>query len=81
MLDEHQDVQSSEEHGVHVQEIDCNDPGSLGAQELPVLCQNSFIGADLAFRARYAALRYSLIRPPRTSLRSIRAVISMALPG
>jgi hypothetical protein len=37
--------------------------------------------ADLAFCARYAALRYSLIRPLRTSLRSIRAVISTALPG
>ncbi len=47
----------------------------------PVLCQNSLIGADLAFRARYAALRYSLISPPRTCLRSIRAVTSMAFPG
>ena len=34
MLDEHQDMQSPEEHGVHVQEIDCDDPGSLGVQEL-----------------------------------------------
>ena len=29
----------------------------------PVPCQNSFIAADLAFRAGYAVLRYSLIRP------------------
>jgi hypothetical protein len=35
MFDEHQDMQSPEEHGVHVQEIDCDDPGSLGVQELP----------------------------------------------
>src|SRR5271154_998031 len=35
VLDEHQDIQSPEEHGVHVQEIHCDDPGSLDAQELP----------------------------------------------
>jgi hypothetical protein len=47
----------------------------------PVACQNSFIAADLAFRAGYAALWYSLIRPPRTCLRSILAVTSTAWPG
>src|ERR1039458_3420220 len=35
MLDEHQDVQSSQQHGVHVQEVDRADPGGLGVQELP----------------------------------------------
>jgi hypothetical protein len=35
VLDEHQDVQSLEQHGVHVQEVDCEDPGGLGVQELP----------------------------------------------
>jgi hypothetical protein len=35
VLDEHQDVQSPEEHGVHVQEVDGEDPGGLGMQELP----------------------------------------------
>ena len=35
MLDEHQDMQSPQEHGVHMQEIDCDDPGGLGMQELP----------------------------------------------
>jgi hypothetical protein len=35
MSGEHQDVQPPEEHGIHVQEIDCEDPGGLGAQELP----------------------------------------------
>src|ERR1700691_1390649 len=35
MFDEHQDMQSPEEHGVHVQEIDRDDPGGLGVQELP----------------------------------------------
>ena len=35
MLDEHQDIQSPQEHGVHVQEIDRDDPGGLGVQELP----------------------------------------------
>jgi hypothetical protein len=44
----------------------------------PVPCQNPFISAVLAFHARTAALRYSLIRPLRTCLRSIRAVMSMA---
>jgi hypothetical protein len=32
---EHQDMQSPEEHGVHVQETGCDDPGGLGVQELP----------------------------------------------
>src|SRR5208282_251246 len=31
MLDEHQHVQSPEKHGVHVQEIDCDDPGGPSA--------------------------------------------------
>jgi hypothetical protein len=35
VLDEHQDVQSPEEHGVRVQEVDGEDPGGLGMQELP----------------------------------------------
>jgi hypothetical protein len=35
VLDEHQDVQSPEEHGIHVQEVDGEDPGGLGMQELP----------------------------------------------
>jgi hypothetical protein len=43
--------------------------------------KTSFIAAGLAFRARYAARRYSLIKPPRTCLRLIRALISKARPG
>jgi hypothetical protein len=35
VLDEHQDVQSLQRHGVHVQEIDGEDPSGLGVQELP----------------------------------------------
>jgi hypothetical protein len=35
MLNEHQDVQSPEEHGVHVQAVDGKDPCGLGMQELP----------------------------------------------
>ena len=35
VLDEHQDVQSSQQQGVCVQEIDREDPGGLGVQELP----------------------------------------------
>jgi hypothetical protein len=35
VLDEHQDVQSSPQHGVHVQEIDREDPGGLSRKELP----------------------------------------------
>jgi hypothetical protein len=35
MLDEHQHVQPLQQHGVHVQEINREDSGSLGMQELP----------------------------------------------
>ena len=35
VLDEHQDVQSLQQHGVHVEEVDREDPGGLGVQELP----------------------------------------------
>jgi hypothetical protein len=35
MLDEHQDIQAFEQHGVDVQEVHGENPGSLGAQELP----------------------------------------------
>ncbi len=34
-FDEHQNIQSPEKHRVHVQEIDRDDPGRLGMQELP----------------------------------------------
>ena len=34
VLDEHQDVQPFQQHGVDVQEVDCEDPGGLGVQEL-----------------------------------------------
>src|SRR5690349_2372989 len=46
-----------------------------------VPCQNSLITADLPLRARYAALRYSLISPPTTLLRLIWEVISATRPG
>ena len=46
-----------------------------------VVCQNSHIGAELAFRAGQAALRCWLVRPPKTCLRSIRAVMSTTLAG
>jgi hypothetical protein len=32
VLDEHQDVQSLEEHGVHVQEVDGEDPSGLACR-------------------------------------------------
>ena len=35
VLDEYQDIQSLQQHGVHVQEVDREDPGGLGVQELP----------------------------------------------
>ena len=35
LLNEHQDIQSLQQHGVHVQEVDREDPGGLGYQELP----------------------------------------------
>ncbi len=35
MFDEHQDGQALEQHGAGVQEAGGEDPGSLGAQELP----------------------------------------------
>jgi len=34
VLDEHQHVQSLAQHGVHVQEVDREDPGGLGAEKL-----------------------------------------------
>jgi hypothetical protein len=35
VLNEHQDIQSLQQHGIHVQEVDREDPGGLGCQELP----------------------------------------------
>ena len=35
MFDEHQHVYALQQHGVHVQEIDRDDPGGLSVQELP----------------------------------------------
>ena len=35
VLDEHQDIPSLAQHGVRVQEVDREDPGGLGVQELP----------------------------------------------
>jgi len=35
VLDEHQHVKPSQQHGVNAQEIDREDPGGLGVQELP----------------------------------------------
>ena len=35
VLDEHQDVQALQQHGVHVEEVHSEDPGGLGVQELP----------------------------------------------
>jgi len=55
--------------------------GWSGPAGWAVPCQNSFIAADLPLRARQAARRYSLTRPPTTRLRSIGAVISTGWPG
>jgi predicted methyltransferase MtxX (methanogen marker protein 4) len=35
MLDEYQDVQSLQQRGAHVEEVDGEDPGGLGVQKLP----------------------------------------------
>ncbi len=35
MFDEYQDIDALQQHGVHVQEVDREDPGGLGVQELP----------------------------------------------
>jgi hypothetical protein len=35
VLNEYQDIQSLRQHGVDVQEVDGDDPGGLGVQELP----------------------------------------------
>ena len=35
MLDEHQDVQSLQQHGVHVEEVDGEDPGGLSVRDCP----------------------------------------------
>src|SRR5579863_1041957 len=54
-------------------------PDGMGFYRVPR--QNSYTAADLAFRARYSALRYSLISPPMTLSRSIRAVTSTTRHG
>jgi hypothetical protein len=54
---------------------------SVNAFDVLCYAKTSFIAAGLTFRAHYAALQYSLIKPPRTCLRSIRAPISTARPG
>jgi Family of unknown function (DUF5372) len=46
-----------------------------------VPCQNSLMAADQQLFTDYAALWYSLISPPATLLRSIRAVTSTTRPG
>jgi hypothetical protein len=50
---------------------------------LLTLCRaiTRFVAADVLFLVRQAALRYSLIKPPRTCQRSILAVISTAPRG
>ena len=35
MLDEHQDIESFQQHGAHVQEVNRKDPAGLGMQKLP----------------------------------------------
>jgi len=35
VFDEYQDIDALQQHGVHVQEVDREDPGCLGVQELP----------------------------------------------
>lgn len=35
MLDENQDIQPLQQHGVDVQEVNGDDPGGLSVQELP----------------------------------------------
>jgi len=72
VLDEHQDVQPFQQHGVNVQEVDCENPGGLGVQELPVLVENSGTGADLGFHAVCRYSRYSLISPASLVRRWIR---------
>ena len=64
MLDEHQDMESFQQHGVHVQEVNRKDPAGLAG------FLNSVTGVELGF---YAARSYSLMRPPRTGRRLIRS--------
>src|SRR5215469_14330603 len=58
---------------------------SLGCELLPpwapVPCQNSFRGAGQALWTGWAAVRYSVIKPPGICLRAIGVVISTAWPG
>ena len=73
MLDEHQDVQSIQQHGVHVEEVDGEDPGGLGVQELPpgrACAAGSRIDArrtqdlpDGGRRDRYAEFGYLAVDP------------------
>ena len=73
VLDEHQDVQSLQQHGVHVEEVDGEDPGRLGAQELQpgrACVAGSRIDARLAqdlpdcgLRDRHAGFGYLAVDP------------------
>ena len=73
MLDEHQDVQSLQQHGVHVEEVDREDPGSLGVPELPprrACATGSWIDArgtqdlpDGGLRDRHAEFRSFAVDP------------------
>jgi hypothetical protein len=52
VLDEHQDVQPRQQHGVHVQEVKGEDPGGLGMQELPATSDPSGAAPDRCPAAR-----------------------------
>jgi hypothetical protein len=73
VLDEHQDVQSLQQHSVHVEEVDREDPGSLGVQELPpgrACATGSWIDArgtrdlpDGGLRDRHAEFHHFAVDP------------------
>jgi hypothetical protein len=73
MFDEHQDVQSLQQHGVHVEEVHSEDPGGLGVHELPpggtraARCRIDASGAqdlpDCGLRDRHAEFRQFAVDP------------------
>jgi hypothetical protein len=73
VLDKHQDIQSLQQHGVNVEEVDGEDPGRLGAHELPpgrACAAGSRIDArisqdlpDCGLRDRHAEFGYLAVDP------------------
>jgi hypothetical protein len=56
-----------------MQEVDCEDSGGLGVQELPVLCQNLHNASELVFLSSSGLYRFKARRVlPYLRVRGVR---------